>query len=65
MNKKKTQLTNEVDEERTSQWVLKLLKNIKEKTKELESMNPNVKCNNKGGNSTTASALISSSSSSS
>jgi hypothetical protein len=44
-NKKKAQVTNEVDEERTSQLVLELLKNIKEKTKELENMNQNVKSN--------------------
>jgi hypothetical protein len=44
-NKKKTQVTNEVDEERTSQMVLEILKNIKEKTKELENMNQTGKSN--------------------
>ena len=62
VNKKKTQITNEVDEERTSQLVLELLKNIKEKTKELESMNQNGKCIKGQANSNNN--LISSSSSS-
>lgn len=41
--KKKAQLASDLDEERTSQLVSEILKNIKEKTKELESMNQNLK----------------------
>ena len=41
--KKNTQITNDIDEERTSQLVSELLRNIKEKTKELESLNQNLK----------------------
>jgi hypothetical protein len=43
-NKKKSMVTNEVDEERTTQLVSEILKNIKEKTKELENMNQTIKC---------------------
>lgn len=43
-NKKKSMMANEVDEERTSQLVSEILKNIKEKTKELENMNQTTKC---------------------
>ncbi|CAF0856630.1 unnamed protein product [Brachionus calyciflorus] len=43
LKKKSTQVTSEIDEERTSQLVSEILKNIKEKTKELESLNQNLK----------------------
>lgn len=42
-SKKTSQLSNEIDEERTSQLVSEILKNIKEKTKELENLNQNLK----------------------
>lgn len=44
--KKSNNLTSELDEERTSQLVSEILKNIKEKTKQLESMNQNLKSGN-------------------
>jgi hypothetical protein len=46
-NKKKTsQTSNDLDEERTSQLVSELLRNIKEKTKQLESLNQHMKSSN-------------------
>ena len=42
-SKRTTQIANEIDEERTSQLVSEILKNIKEKTKELENLNQNLK----------------------
>ena len=45
MSKKKAQTTSDLDEERTNQLVSDLLRNIKEKTKELESLNQNLKSN--------------------
>ena len=45
--KKTSQTANELDEERTNKLVSDLLRNIKEKTKELESMNQNIKSTGK------------------
>lgn len=42
-SKKTHQMSSEIDEERTSQLVSEILKNIKEKTKELENLNQNLK----------------------
>jgi hypothetical protein len=43
--KRRSQLSTEIDEEKTSQLVSQILRNIKEKTKELESINQNLKYN--------------------
>jgi len=43
--KRPMQSTSELDEERTNQLVSDLLRNIKEKTRELESLNQNLKSN--------------------
>lgn len=47
--KKNPQTTNELDEERTNQLVSDLLRNIKEKTKELENLNQNLKSGSNNG----------------
>ena len=44
--KKTSQTANDLDEERTSQLVSELLRNIKEKTKQLESLNQHMKSTN-------------------
>lgn len=50
-NKKKaSQMANDLDEERTSQLVSELLRNIKEKTKQLESLNQHMKSNHSSSN---------------
>jgi hypothetical protein len=54
--KKTTQVTNDLDEERTSQLVSDIIKNIKEKTKELESQNQNLKTLTNTGNQFTESS---------
>ena len=49
--KRSNQMASEIDEERTSQLVSEILKNIKEKTKELENMNQNLKSGSDSKNS--------------
>ena len=46
--KKAAHTSNELDEERTNQLVSDLLRNIKEKTKELENLNQNLKSGSNG-----------------